>query len=101
MGLINQIQRGKSAAPTRLLVYGTEGIGKSTLAANAPKPVFVQTEDGLNEIDCDKFPLAGSFGDVLASLVELHTGDHDYQTVVVDSLDWLERMVWDAVCDDY
>ena len=98
MGLIAQIQRGRTSTPPRLLVYGTEGIGKSTLAANAPQPVFVQTEDGLGEIDCDKFPLAASFADTLAALTELHGQEHTYQTVVVDSLDWLERMIWDAVC---
>ncbi|HRT94377.1 MAG TPA: AAA family ATPase, partial [Planctomycetota bacterium] len=66
MGLMQAIQRGKQPMPPRLMVYGTEGIGKSTLAANAPKPIFVQTEDGLNEIACEKFPLAASVDDVLA-----------------------------------
>lgn len=101
MGLMQQIQSGKSSAPPRLLVYGTEGIGKSTLAANGPKPIFVQTEDGLGEINCHKFPLAGSFAEVQAALAELHSEEHDFQTVVIDSLDWLERLIWDAICQDY
>ena len=83
------------------MVYGTEGIGKSTLAANAPKPIFVQTEDGLGEIACEKFPLSTSVDDVLAALAELGTEQHDYQTVVIDSLDWLERIIWDAVCREF
>ena len=101
MGLMEAIQRGKTPMPPRLMVYGTEGIGKSTLAANAPKPIFVQTEDGLNEIACDKFPLAGSVDDVLAALGELHEQEHDYQTVVIDSLDWVERLIFDAVCREF
>jgi len=101
MGLMESIPRGKTPMPPRLMVYGTEGIGKSTLAANAPKPVFVQTEDGLNEIACDKFPLAGSVDDVLAALGELHQHKHDYQTVVIDSLDWVERLIFDAVCREF
>jgi hypothetical protein len=84
--------------PPRIMAYGTEGIGKSTLAAGTPRPIFVQTEDGLGEIDCDKLPLIRSFDDVLAALTELETEAHDYETVVVDSLDWLERLIWDAVC---
>ena len=101
MGLISQIQHGRTAMPPRILVYGTEGIGKSTLASRAPRPVFIQTEDGLGEIDCDKFPLSASFDEVLTQLVSLRTEEHDYQSVVVDSLDWLERLIWDAVCQDY
>ncbi|HPD13885.1 MAG TPA: ATP-binding protein, partial [Planctomycetota bacterium] len=101
MGLMQAIQRGKQPMPPRLMVYGTEGIGKSTLAANAPKPIFVQTEDGLNEIACEKFPLAASVDDVLAALTELGAEQHDYQTVVIDSLDWLERLIWDAVCREF
>ena len=101
MGLMQNIQRGKQPLPPRLLIYGTEGIGKSTLAANAPRPIFLQTEDGLGELACDKFPLAANVDDVLAALAELASERHDYQTVVLDSLDWLERLIWDAVCREY
>lgn len=101
MSLLQQIQSGRKPMAPRLLVYGTEGIGKSTLASQAPKPIFVQTEDGLGEIACDKFPLATSVDDVLAALAELATADHIYQTVVIDSLDWLERLIWDTVCREH
>ena len=98
MSLLQQILSGRESRPPRINLYGTEGAGKSTTASKAPKPIFIQTEDGLGEIDCDKFPLAHSFDDVLAALSELNTVEHSYQTVVIDSLDWLERMIWDAVC---
>ena len=61
------------------------------LASCTPKPIFIQTEDGLGEIDCHKFPLANrstmSTRGTDRTLVE----PHDYQTVVLDSLDWAER----------
>jgi hypothetical protein len=100
MTLMSRIQRGRTTKPPRLLVYGTEGIGKSTFASGAPKPIFIQTEDGLDEINCDKFPLATSYGEVQAALTELQTQEHDYETVVIDSLDWLERLIWDRVCQE-
>ncbi len=81
MGMMQQMQSGRSSAPPRILVYGTEGIGKSTLAAGTPHPIFVQTEDGLGEISCHKFPLARSFADVQTALTELHTEQHDYPTL--------------------
>ena len=56
--MLSRIHRGKEPLPPRLVLYGTEGIGKSTFASQAPAPIFIQTEDGLAEIDCDKFPLA-------------------------------------------
>jgi len=101
MSMLSAIQRGQQSMPPRILVYGTEGIGKSTLAASAPHPIFIQTEDGLSEIACDKFPLAASYEDALAALHELQSADHSYETVVIDSLDWLERLIWDAVCREY
>jgi hypothetical protein len=81
-------------------VYGTEGIGKSTFAAGAPKPVFVPTEDGLDQIDSAKFPLATTYDEVVAALKELRTQEHDFETVVIDSADWLERLIWDRVCQE-
>ena len=96
--LLSTIRRGKSFEPPRIVLYGMEGIGKSTFAANFPNPIFVQTEDGLGQIDCAKFPLAATADDAYRQLDALSKAPNDFQTVVVDSLDWLERLIWDAVC---
>lgn len=101
MSLLDQIHTGKRHSPPRILLYGIEGIGKSATAAGAPKPIFIPTEDGLDQIDCASFPLAGSFEDVQAALQSLIAEEHDYQTVVLDSADWLERLVWDHLCRQY
>jgi hypothetical protein len=83
------------------MLYGVEGIGKSTFGSQCPAPVFIQTEDGLAEIDCDKFPLATTFDDFISYLNSLLSEQHDYQTIVIDSLDWLERLIWDDLCRQY
>ena len=101
MSILEQVHSGRRHHPPRLLIYGSEGVGKSTLAAQAPKPVFIQTEDGLDQIECDSFPLARSFEDVLVCLTALSAEGHDYQTVVIDSADWLERLIFDHVCKQY
>ena len=98
MKLLEQVMSGRNTAPRRVMLYGTHGIGKSTFASCAPKPVFIQTEDGLGGIDCDKFPLATTFEQVMKILSELYTEKHPYQTVVVDSADSLEQLVWSEVC---
>ncbi len=99
--VLESIQHGRQPKPPRVLLYGVEGIGKSTFGSEAPKPIFVQTEDGLDEIDCDRFPLSETFDDVVAALKSLREEKHDYESVVIDSLDWLERLVWDKLCDQY
>ena len=98
MNLLENILSGKKPAPRRVMLYGTHGIGKSTFGSMSPKSIFIQTEDGLGGIDCDKLPLAEKFDDVIAALSELYSEKHQYQTVVVDSLDWLERLIWVDVC---
>jgi hypothetical protein len=98
---LESIQRGRQSRPPRVLLYGVEGIGKSTFGSEAPKPIFIQTEDGLDEINCDRFPLATKLEDVFTALKTLRTEQHDYETVVIDSLDWLERLVWDKLCEQY
>lgn len=91
---------GRSKLPPRILLYGIEKIGKSTLGASAPKPIFLQTEDGLGQIDCDRFPLATNYEQVTNYLEALITQPHSYETLVVDSGDWLERIIHDRVCND-
>ena len=99
--LLETIQSGRQAKPPRVLLYGVEGIGKSTFGSQAPKPIFIQTEDGLDELECDRFPLATTFDEVIAALKTLRQEKHDYESVVIDSLDWLERLVWDKLCQQY
>ena len=97
-GLMEQIASGIEAKPQRIMLYGVHGVGKSTWASLAPKPIFIQTEDGLGGIDCDKFPLATEFADIIAALSELYSNENRYQTIVIDSLDWLEALIWKEVC---
>ncbi len=101
MSMLSRIQRGQALQPPRIVIYGTEGIGKSTFSAQTPKPIFIPTEDGLGCIDCHHFPLVKTLEDVEHALRDLRAEANDYQTVVIDSADWLERIVWDAVCDQY
>lgn len=98
MSALASIIAGAKPGPRRMLVYGTAGIGKSTFATCAPAPIVVQTEDGLGEIDTHKFPVAQSFDEVMQSLGALYAEEHGYRTVVIDSLDWLERLIWAKVC---
>lgn len=100
MSLLQSVITNVESRPRRMLVYGTAGIGKSTFATNAPNPIAIQTEDGLGEIDCHKFPVAQSFDQVLEAINSLYVEDHSYQTVVLDSLDWLERLIWEKVCEN-
>ncbi len=101
MSLLESITRGKENKPPRIFLYGQEGVGKSCTAAQAPNPVFIQTEDGLDEINTAKFPLAKNLNDVLNALAALRDEQHDFRTVVLDSADWLERLIWDKVCQDF
>ena len=101
MGLMDTIKRGTHFLPRRAMMHGVQGVGKSTWGASSDRPVFLPTEDGLGGIACDSFPLAKCTDDVFTSLAELYAQQHDYRTVVIDSLDWLERMIWDDVCAEF
>lgn len=101
MSLLSTIQKGKATRPPRLMLYGQEGVGKTTFASQAPDVIFIQTEDGLDQIDAAKFPLARSVKEVIDQLTALKTEEHSFGSVAIDSLDWLERLIFDAVCAEY
>ena len=92
------LQRSAAPAAPRILIHGVAGVGKTTFAAGAEHPVVVPTEDGLGALDVDHFPLARSFDDVMQALAALYTEPHDFRTVIVDSVDWLEPLVWKQAC---
>jgi hypothetical protein len=94
------IQRNTPKAP-RILVHGMPGVGKTTFATGAPAPIVIQTEDGLGALDVPAFPMATDYGQVMEALGALYQEEHSYQSLVVDSLDWLEPLVWRAVCAEH
>jgi len=85
----NNLRKGKQSVPPRIVIYGGHGIGKSTLASQFPKPIFISTEDGLDSLDVTSFPKAAHIKDVVESIKTLIKEDHDFKTVVIDSVDWL------------
>ena len=97
MGLSN-VTTGVVEVPHRVGLYGPEGIGKTTWAAGAPKPIFLPTEAGTERIDVARFPAPEKWGDVFDAVASLRTESHDYRTFVVDTVDWLERLIWDHIC---
>ncbi|MBF0094661.1 MAG: ATP-binding protein [Alphaproteobacteria bacterium] len=84
----------------RILVHGVAGVGKTTFAAGASAPVFICTEDGLGTLKVPHFPLAHTFDEVMEALAALYSEDHPYKTLVIDSVDWLEPLVWARACKD-
>lgn len=89
-----KIIKGITPAARKLLLYGIHGVGKSTFAASAPSPIFLNLEDGLNNIDCAKTEHLTSFSQVLESLWWLDQNEHEFRTVVIDTADWLEQLIF-------
>ena len=91
-----------SKAPTlkapKIVVYGVPGIGKTSFAAAAPDPIFLLAEDGLGMCQAAHFPLIRTYQDCLDAVGSLYLESHSYQTVVLDTADALEPMLWQHVC---
>jgi hypothetical protein len=98
--LLDTITKGRRPRYIWALIYGTDGVGKSTLCSHAPHPIFVGAEKGTEQLDVARFPQTESISELFAQLATLQTEKHEYQTVVLDSLDWVEPLIWKAVCDE-
>ncbi len=87
------------AGPPRILIYGEPGIGKTTLASEFPNPIFIQIEDGAPpHMAYTTFGVLTSFEQVMEKLEELYNEEHNHQTVVVDSITEMQRLVWAETC---
>ena len=92
MHLIDPRQSGHTVGPRRVLLYGTRGIGTTTLAAALPAAVVVPCDDGAAHVNCRRFAPARRFGQLLRALHELYAEPHAFGTVVIDTLDGIERL---------
>ena len=94
------IVKGRQAKPVRAVIYGPEGIGKTTLAAGWPAPLFVDLEGGTARMDVARVtPL--SFSAVQQIVAELANGGSGYQTVAFDTADWLEKQLQAALVAEH
>lgn len=82
----------------RVLFLAVEGFGKTTFGANAPSPIFITAEEGAAQIGVARFPVPERLADVYADIDTLAKEAHGYKTLVIDTLDALEPMVWNEVC---
>ena len=94
-----KISTGKIKKPLIMVVYGPDGVGKTTFASEAPAPIFIGAEDGTANIDVTRAEEIKTFSDVRKAVVWLATERHDFKTVVIDSLDWLEPKLWKEICE--
>lgn len=97
---LSSLKKTGVARPPRIVLYGVHGIGKSTFASQAPSPVFIPTEEGLDAISATAFPLCTSFEDMMGAISALADEDHDFATVVMDSADWAEQLIHKKVAAD-
>lgn len=85
-----EIIKGKQKQPFNVILFGTPGVGKSTWASKSPKPIFLGFEE-TSELEVDRFQIPKSYAEFVNQLDHLAQSTADYKTVVIDSIDTVER----------
>lgn len=95
--MLRGVTRGQKKPP-RIVVYGPAKIGKTTFGSEFPSVIFITTEDGAEGLDVDRFPQAATWPELMQNLENVATGDHAYQTVVLDTLNGAAELASQDVC---
>ena len=95
-----KITRGPVKTAIRVGIYGTEGVGKTTFAAQFPGAVFIDTEGSTKHMDVARFDEVETYQNVLEQLSWVLGHPNEIGTVVIDTVDWLEKFVFRAVCEE-
>lgn len=96
---LSDLKTVRADKPSRILIYGPAGIGKTTLASEFPAAVFLQIEDGTpSGLELSSFGKLSSYESVIEALTALYTEDHDKKTVVIDSVTELQKLVFAETC---
>jgi AAA domain len=97
---ISNLRRVQATERPRVLIYGPPGLGKTSLAAEWPNPVFIQVEDGTPAgLELTSFGRITTYDEIMDCIGALYSEGQEYQTVVLDSLDRAEPMVWRKLCE--
>ena len=104
MQSLKNLKSSTLSAHHRYMIMGVEGVGKSTLASGANKPLWLDVEDGAGQIDVARVPFpeghATKFSQVLEALDAVLTQEHDFKTLVIDTVDRLEALLWQHCCEN-
>ena len=92
------IQTGKIETAKKVVIYGPEGIGKSTLASKFPRPVFIDCEGSTKELDVSRYPAPFTWGEILAYIDDAVT-NHTCDTLIIDTADWAEQFCTKYTCE--
>lgn len=97
---LDKVVTGIEESAERIVVFGIEGVGKTRFAAGAPSPIFLRTEDGTKQLDVPRFPLPADLElqDVFDAIATLANEKHQFRTLAIDTLDWLEPLIWAFIC---
>ena len=91
------VERGTRPVAQKVVVYGPEGIGKSTFAAQFPDPVFIDTEGSTRLMEVARLPRPSSWKMLLEEVIHVKT-ERICRTLVIDTVDWAEQLCIEAVC---
>lgn len=96
-----QITRGRKARAQKVVIYGPEGIGKSTFAAQFPEPVFIDTEGSTDNMDVARMDKPTSWAMLKNEIAFIKANSDACKTLVIDTIDWAEQLAVSYVCSQH
>jgi len=94
------IVTGVEKTPIKICIYGAEGVGKSSLAANMPEPLFIDTEGGTSRLNVRRIKCT-QWDELISIVKEVIATPSVCRTLVIDTADWAESLCVDFVCNKY
>ena len=96
-----EVTKGKIKCAKKVVIYGPEGIGKSTLASRFPDPLFIDTEGSTNQMDIMRLTKPTSWQMLQSEIKAVKDGQFLCKTLVIDTIDWAEQMCIQSICDSH
>ena len=94
------ISKGPMKTAKRVCLYGVEGIGKSTFASRFTRPIFIDTEGSTKHMDVTRFDPPADLEAVIEQIQWVIEHPQEYGTLVIDTGDWLEKLIFQSVCSE-
>lgn len=92
------ITSGKIISAQKLVIYGAEGIGKSTFASHFPEPLFIDTEGSTKKLDVRRFDKPTSWTMLIEQVKYVTNNPYVCKTLVIDTIDWAEQLCIEHIC---